>query len=382
MKKKFFNSQLKFAFLLGYICLPIFSSAQNFYLFIGTYTGSGSKGIYVYNFNASNGQASLVSNTDSATNPSYLTVARNGKYVYAVNETNGSNPGRVSAYSFDKKEGSLHFLNTQFSGGDDPCYVAASADNHWLTVANYSSGSAAIFPLNKDGSLQPYSQLMQTYGSSINKERQERSHIHETVFSPDNAYLFTPDLGTDKIMIYRFQSKNKKPLSPSNPPYVTTGPGSGPRHITFHPNKKFAYLISELAGTVTTYRYGNGKLLELQKISTHPEGFKGAIGAAEVEISPDGNFLYASNRGDQNSLTIFYINPITGKLKLIGYQSTLGKAPRHFMIDPTGNFLLVANQDSDNIVIFKRNKKTGMLNETGEQIHLPKPVCLQMIAVK
>ena len=297
-------------FLFAFIFISFCCSAQNFYLFMGTYTGTGSKGIYVYSFNALTGKTKWISNTDSVTNPSYLTVSRNGNYVYAVNETNGANPGRVSAYSFNKKSGELHFLNTQFSGGDDPCYVATNADDKWLAVANYSGGSAAVFPLNKNGSLQPYSQLIQNSGSSINKERQEKAHVHETVFSPDNGYLFTPDLGTDKVMIYKFNPLHKKPLKPSSPAYVSAIPGNGPRHITFHPNKKFAYLINELSGSVTVYKYNNGKLTELQNISTHPGEFKGIIGSAEICVSPDGKFLYASNRGDENSITIFSIHSI------------------------------------------------------------------------
>lgn len=383
MKKRFFDMRkMRLTFLFAFIFISFFCSAQKFYLFTGTYTSTGSKGIYVYSFDASTGTAKWISNTDSTTNPSYLTVSKNGNYVYAVNETNGANPGRVSAFSFNKKNGALHLLNAQFSGGDDPCYVATNASDKWLTVANYTSGSAAIFPINKNGSLQPYAQLIKDSGSSINKDRQESAHVHETVFSQDNAYLFTPDLGMDKVMIYKFNPAGKKPLTPSNPPYVSIKPGSGPRHITFHPNKKFAYLVSELAGSVTAFKYNNGKFFQIQSISAHPEDFKGTIGSAEINVSPDGKFLYVSNRGDENTITIFSINSITGKLKLVGYQSTLGKAPRNFIIDPSGNFLLVANQDTDNIIIFKRDKKTGLLKETGEQIHVPKPVCLQLIPMK
>lgn len=364
-----------FFFLLSSSC----SIAQRFYLLIGTYTGTGSKGIYVYDFNAQTGKAKWVSNTDTITNPSFVTFSHNGNFVYAVNETNGANPGRVSAFSFNKTSGKLKFLNTVLSGGDDPCYVAAGNNNKWVAVANYTGGSVAVFPVNKNGSLEPYSQLIQDSGSSINKVRQEKAHVHESVFSPDNNYLFTPDLGMDKVMIYKFKSTLKKPLQPASPAFVNATPGSGPRHITFHPNKKFAYLIHEMGGTVTAYSYNNGKLKEIQELPTHPVGFKGVIGSAEVFTSPDGKFLYASNRGDENTITIFSINPSTGKLKLIGYQTVFGKAPRNFIIDPTGNYLLVANQDSDNIVIFKRDKKTGLLKETKEQIKLPKPVCLQMI---
>jgi len=298
-----------------------------------------------------------------------------------VNETNGANPGRVSAYSFNRKNGTLGYLNTELSGGDDPCYVAVSNNDKWIAVANYSGGSVSVLPVNKNGSLQPISQVIQDSGNSNNKERQEKAHVHESVFSPDNAYLLTPDLGTDKVMIYHFSSSLSKPLHPSSPAFVTATPGSGPRHITFSPNKKFAYLIHELSGTVTSYSYYLGKLKEIQELPTHPEGFKGVIGSAEVSISPDGKFLYASNRGDENNITIFSINSVTGKLKLIGYQPVFGKAPRNFIIDPTGNYLLVANQDSDNIVIFKRNKNTGLLKDIQNRINLPKPVCLQIVKI-
>ncbi len=379
MNNNFFtNKLLRLTILLAFIFLSFWCAAQNFYLFVGTYTGSGSKGIYVYNFNASTGKVKLISSTDSVVNPSYLTVSHNGNYIYAVNETNGDHPGKVSAFSFNKNTGTLHFLNSQFTGGDDPCYVAINANDKWIAVANYTGGSLSAFQINKNGSLQPYSQLIQHTGTSVNKDRQEKAHVHETVFSPDNNYLLAPDLGMDQVSIYTFNPLQKKSLTASNPSYKAITAGSGPRHITFHPNKKFAYLINELSGTVVAYSYKNGRLTQLQEIATHPENFKGTIGSAEISTSPDGKFLYASNRGDENTITIFGVNADTGKLNLIGYQQTEGKAPRNFIIDPTGNYLLVANQDTDNIVIFKRNKKTGLLTATSDEIKLPKPVCLQL----
>ncbi len=355
------------------------AGAQNFFLAIGTYTTSGSKGIYIYNFNEQTGKVSWISNTDSCTNPSYITFSHDGNFIYAVNETNGANPGRVSAYSFNKNKGTLHFLNTVSSGGDDPCYLAINNGDKWLAVANYTSGSLSLFPVNKNGTLKNYSQFIQDSGTSANKERQEKAHVHESVFSPDQLYLLTPDLGVDKLMIYRFNAMAKKPLLAGTPPYIKTPPGSGPRHITFSPNGKFAYLIHELNGTVTAYSYNNGKLKEIQELPTHPAGYAGTIGSAEVQVSADGKFLYASNRGDENTITIFSVNPANGKMKLLGYQPVFGKGPRNFIISPKGNYLLVANQDSDNIVIFSRNKKTGLLKETGTRIKLPKPVCLQML---
>jgi 6-phosphogluconolactonase len=356
--------------------------SQNFYLVVGTYTNSGSKGIYAYDFNAQTGKVNLVNQTDSVTNPSFLILSHDANFIYAVNETNGADSGKVSAFSFNKNDGSIKLINTQLSGGDDPCHLSISDDGKWIAVANYTGGSLSVFPVNKDGSLEAHSQLFQDSGSSVNKERQEKAHVHEAVFSPDNKYLFTPDLGDDKVMIYTFNSTLKKPLKPSSPAFIKITPGSGPRHITFHPNKKFAYVISELNGSVMVYRYVGGKFTELQKIITHPKGFKGTIGSAEIVISPDGNFLYASNRGDENTITIFSINAVTGKLQLKGYNTTLGKAPRNFIIDPTGNYLLVANQNSDNIVVFKINKKTGLIKDIGEQINVPKPVCLQMVKRK
>lgn len=361
------------------LSISIGATAQNFYLFIGTYTNKGSKGIYVYRFNAATGTAQWVSNTDSASNPSYLAIAPNNKYIYAVNETHGDNGGNVSAYTFDNTTGKLTFINQQPTGGDDPCYVSVNKNNNWVMVGNYSGGSAAAFPVNTNGSLQPYSQLVQDSGSSANAKRQEKAHVHSTVFSPAQDYLFTPDLGTDKVMIYRFNPDSKKPLTPATPPYAAVTAGNGPRHFTFHPNEKFAYVMQELSGTVGVYRYSAGKLTLLQDVPTHPADYKGDIGSADIHLSPDGKFLYASNRGDENTITIFSVNPATGKLTLKGYQPTRGKTPRNFIVDPTGNYLLAANQNTDNIVIFKRNKQTGLLKATGKQIKVSMPVCLQLL---
>jgi 6-phosphogluconolactonase len=354
------------------------SNAQTFTLFVGTYTGSGSKGIYVYRFNSTSGKAEWVSNTDSAANPSYLAVSKDGKYLYAVNETGGSNPGRVSSYNFNKKTGKLNFINSQLSGGDGPCYVSVTKNNKWLAVANYSGGSLSAYPINNEGGIEPSAQFIQDTGSSANKDRQEKPHVHSAVFSPDEHFLFTPDLGTDKVMIYSFNPSAKKLLTPANPAFAKVAPGDGPRHLTFHPGEKFAYLMEEISGTVSAFKYNNGKLIFIQRIITHPKNYKGDIGSADIHVSPDGKFLYASNRGDENTITIFSVDPASGKLTLKGYQSTQGRTPRNFMIDPTGNYLLVANQDTDNIIVFKRNKQTGLLQQTDE-FKVPKPVCLKMI---
>lgn len=356
--------------------MSFYCSSQTYYMFVGTFTKKGSKGIYVYRFNCGTGKAELVSNTEGIASPSFLAIAPDKKHIYSVNETNGSTPGKVSAFSFDKLTGKLALVNQQATGGDDPCHLAISNNGKWLTVGNYSSGNVTVLSINKDGSLNPYSQLIQDSGKSVNKERQEKPHVHETVFGPKEEYLFTPDLGTDKVMTYKFNPASAKPLSAATPAFTTVTAGNGPRHITFHPNGKYAYLVEELSGSIGVYNYSNGKLNLVQHLATHPSDFKGAIGSAEIELSPDNKFLYASNRGDENNIAIFSVDPATGKLTLKGYQSTHGKAPRHFMIDPTGNFLLAANQDTDNIVIFKRNKQTGLLQETGNELKVSMPVCL------
>jgi 6-phosphogluconolactonase len=354
------------------------SIAQSFYMFIGTYTDKGSKGIYVYRFNASTGKANMVSNTEGVENPSYLAIASNNKYVYAVNENAGHAAG-VSAFSFDSSTGKLSLINKQFSGGDHPCYVTVSKNNNWVLAGNYSGGNLTAFKTNADGSINPYNQLVQHSGAGSNKSRQEKAHVHSTVFSPDEKYVFAADLGMDKVMIYKFNGADEKPLQESDPSYLSTEPGSGPRHFTFHPNKNFAYLIEELSGEVQAYKYQNGNLTSIQRIATHPPGYKGAPGSADIHISPDGNFLYASNRGDENNIAIFSINKKTGLLKAKGTLPTGGKTPRNFIIDPTGKYLLVANQGTDNIVVFKRNQTTGMLQKTGEEMKVSKPVCIQLM---
>lgn len=369
---------MKYRLLLVSLLVTACSMAQDVNLFIGTYTGTGSKGIYVYKFNTNTGKATWVSNTDSMINPSFLAVSGNGKYVYSVSESGGNFPGKVNAFSFDKKTGKLTLINSQTSGGDNPCYVSVTKNGKWIAVGNYTGGNLSVFKTNTNGALKPTAQFLQHNGNSANTVRQEKAHVHATVFSPDEKYLFVPDLGIDKVMAYKFNAASDLPMEPAVEPFTQTKAGSGPRHITFHPNKRFAYLIQELTGTVEAYQYDKGKLTSIQNIATHNAEFKGQPGSADIHLSPDGKFLYASNRGEENNIAIFAVNQATGILESKGLQSTLGTKPRNFCIDPTGNFLLAANQDSGNIVIFKRDQETGLLTPTGEEIKIPKPVCLQM----
>jgi 6-phosphogluconolactonase len=374
----------RFILTLAIIAAMQTTNAQNneHYMLVGTYTSSGkSKGIYVYKFNSETGESTAVSSVATG-NPSYLTVSPDEKYVYAVHEVDRTNVGgAVSAFSFDKKTGTLTEINKQATGGDHPCYVATDKTGKWVFAGNYTSGSLSLFPVNKNGGLQPSSKLIQHYGKGAHPTRQDKPHVHCTYISPDNHWLFVPDLGIDKVMIYSFDAKTGK-LEEGKQPFSIATPGAGPRHFTFHPNGKYAYLIEELSGHVVAYRYEKGTLTELQRISTTPEGSTGFAGSADIHVSPDGKFLYGSNRGDFNTIVSYKIDPDKGTLTTLNFQSTLGKAPRNFNFDPSGNFLVVANQDSDEIVIFKRNKETGELTDSGKRIQVGMPVCIKWIPVK
>lgn len=364
-------------------CLFVFASlyanCQKYYLFIGSYTDSGSKGIYVYTFDASTGDAQFVNNTEGIVNPSFLTVSPNGKYVYACTETRTANTGNISAFAFDRKSGSLKFINKQSSGGDNPVYVSAHKNGKWVVCGNYTGGSVAALPINKDGSLGAATQVIKHTGKSIDSIRQDKPHVHSTIFSPDYNYVYVPDLGLDKVMIYGFLESSSMPLKSSVQHDVTTFPGSGPRHFAFHPTGHFAYLAEEMGGYVDVYKYAGGRLSPIQRTATHPEKATGPFGSADIHPSPDGRFLYVTNRAQENNVAIFSIKEKTGKLTLVGYEPTQGEVPRNFIVEPTGKFLLVANQLSGNIVIFKRNIQTGLLQATGKQIKVPEVSCLQML---
>lgn len=358
------------------ILLYIFAGAQKNYLLVGTYTTGKSQGVYVYHFNSATGDFDSVSMIKTP-NPSYLAVSPDQKFVYAVNENaKNGNGGEVAAFAFDKSDGKLSFINQQRSGGDDPCYVSVDKMGKWIAIANYTSGSLSVLPINKNGGVDSATTLIQHNGYSVNSERQQGPHVHCTIFSKDNKYLFATDLGTDKVMIYSFDERSGNVTEEGS---IMSEPGAGPRHFTFHPNNKFAYLIEEMTGTISSYRYVGGQFELLQNISALPPDYMGPVESADIHTSPDGRFLYASNRGESNTIGIFKIDQKTGWLTLLRHQSTLGKTPRNFNFDPSGNFLLAANQNSDNIVIFKVDKKTGLLSDTGKRINVGNPVCVKWI---
>ncbi|HTM98255.1 MAG TPA: lactonase family protein [Pedobacter sp.] len=343
--------------------------AQHYNLLIGTYTNKGtSEGIYVYDFNSLTGDTKLKSIAKNVVNPSYLALSADKKFLYSVNE-NGKN-SEVSAFSFDSKSGALQFLDKKPAEGADPCYIITNG--HKVLTANYSGGSVAVFATGQDGKFLETKQVIQHTGKSIDPKRQLSAHVHQIQLTPDKNYIVT-DLGEDQIYIYATRIDAPSELIQKS--VTKTNPGTGPRHLTFSPNGKFAYLAHEFNGKITAFRYSNAHLQKMQEIETTPKDFSGNVDAADIHVSADGKFLYESNRGDANSVSVFEIQS-NGTLKLVEIVSTLGKGPRNFSIDPSGNFLLVAHQYTNDVVVFNRNKKTGRLTDSGKRINVGAPVCL------
>lgn len=370
----YFMKKLTYLFILLLSISFVFAQSKTF-MFVGTYTdGKPDKGIYVYELNPTNGDLNLVFNAENIVNPSFLTVSPDGKFLYACTETKLPQHGNVSAFSINSKNGSLKFINKQSANGENPVYVSVHKNNKFVVSANYGEGNVTVLTKNADGSLNPFVQSIQFSGTSINKERQEKPHVHSANFSPKNDFLFLPDLGTDKIRTFKFDDRQKEPLNEANKLTINTEAGGGPRHMAFHPNQKFAYSIEEMSGNIVGYKYINGQLSKIQSIMSNQK--KADIySSADIHISPDGKFLYATNRVE-NTISIFKIAK-NGLLTLLGHESTFGETPRNFNIDPTGNFVIVANQSSNNIVVFRRNTKTGLLTKLSDDTKVLHPSCLQ-----
>ncbi|WP_091396115.1 lactonase family protein [Flavobacterium noncentrifugens] len=343
----------------------------NMDLLVGTYTHScDSKGIYVYDFNTETAAFKLKNNTDKAISPSYLTVSPDDKFVYSVNES--GKESTISSFKFQPKSGRLDLLNKQSSEGADPCYIINADQN--VISANYSGGTISIFKKNPDGSLAKAAQVIKHEGSSINKQRQESAHVHMVQFSPDKKFVLANDLGTDRIYLYQYNPASTNEILKFKDT-IAIKTGSGPRHLIFSPDGKFIYLLQELDGTITVFDYFNGKLQRIQEATLAQNGFKGQNGGAAIKISNDGKFVYATNRGEANTISLFEVNA-KGKLVHKKTISTGGKNPRDFTIVPGGKFVLVAHQDSNDIIIFNRNQATGELTNSGKKIELCSPVNL------
>lgn len=346
-------------------------------LFVGSFTeGKPANGIRVYEFDGISGGLELLYEQPNTINPSFLKISDDGRYLYSVMESQLPHYGKVASFAVDSINRNLSFLGSQDSGGRNPAHIALHPSGTYLVNSNYTDAGISVFSINPDGSLDPYHQLLEFKDSSIIRGRQDAAHLHSTNFSPDGKFLFGQDLGADKIRAFKVVLDNKLPLE--SRAAIAIKSGSGPRHFTFHPNGKFGYGISELSGKVTAYQYIDDNLIFLEdypSYATNQEIYR----AADIHISRDGKFLYASNRGpEEDSIAIFSIDQGTGKLLLVGHEPTYGKHPRNFCIDPSGQFLLVANQFSDNIVIFKRDTEKGFLTKLSEEIQMGNPSSLQM----
>ena len=361
-----------YTLLLSIFTLAALQAQENkLNLIVGTYTKScDSKGIYVYEFDSNTGDFSLKSNTENILNPSYLTVSSDNKFVYSVSENDKKSS--VSAFGYNSKSGKLDFINFQNPNGLNPCYIINDDKN--VITANYSSGNISVLGKNNDGSIGEVKQVVQHTGKSINAKRQEAPHAHMVYFSPDKKYVLANDLGTDKVYSYLYNPNSATEILKLKSSFDIK-PGSGPRHLIFSKNGKYVYVLQELDGTISSFSFANGLLEKVSESTVVASDFKGDVGAADIHISPDGKFLYATNRGTANDISVFKILK-KGKLEFVQRTSTLGKGPRNFTIDPTGNFLLVGHQYTNEIVIFKRDKTTGKLNDTGKKIALCSPVCL------
>lgn len=350
-------------------------------VYVGTYTSGESRGIYTYRMDPAEGELKPVGSI-RADNPSYLAIGAGRRFLYAVNEVTefaGKPGGAVSAFSIDQRTGALKFENQEPSLGGAPCYISVDRKDKFVLVANYVGGNVAVLPLQRDGRLKGAADVEQHSGSGANRERQARPHAHSFILDPANRFAFAADLGTDKIMVYRFDGTNGR-LAPNSPPWAQVKAGSGPRHFIFHPTGEYAYVINELDSTVTAFSYDKvrGVLTEIQTVSAVPAGFSGDNSCADIHLSPSGRFLYGSNRG-HDSIVVFRIDENTGRLAHVEHVPTGGKTPRNFCIDPTGNFLLAANQRSNTIVTFRIDPSSGRLRPTDRITEVPSPVCLKMI---
>jgi len=356
------------------VTLSSVMTAQSMPVYFGTY----GKGIYLSELNMDSGHLSEPVLVAETPNPSFIEVHPSGKYIYAVSEYEGS--GGVSAFAIVEGTQTLKFLNKQSSGGDGTSHITVDHAGKNVLTANYSSGNAAVIPILPDGSLGKPTGQIKHEGSSVNKDRQDAPHPHSINVSPDDRFVFVADLGNDKVMIHQLDN-SKGTITANNPPFAQMKPGAGPRHFTFHPSGKFAYVINELNGAVTAFSCdsASGALTEIQTITTLPEGFKGVNTSAEIRAHPNGKFLYGSNRGDFNSIVVYRIDPDKGTLTFVEHETAGINIPRNFNIDPTGAYCVVGNQGNNTVVVFRIDPATGKLEPTGQKLNLESPVCVRFL---
>lgn len=354
-------------------------SGKQFLAYFGTYTGKSSKGIYAARFDPAKGSFTSPILAADVVNPTFLALHPNGKWLYAVNETDdfeGKRAGALSAFSINNASGRLTLLNQKLSGGTGPCHVSIDKSGKCALVANYGSGSIATFKIESDGRLSDPASNIQNNGSSANPQRQTGPHAHQILADAANRFVFVCDLGLDKVMVWKFAPEQAL-LSAHEPAWASVKPGAGPRHLAFDSRNRFAYVVNELDSTLMAFSYDAkaGKLSEIKTLSTLSEGFKANNSGAEVQVHPSGKYVYTSNRGE-NTIALFAIEARTGVPRYIKAESVRGKTPRHFTIDPTGRWLIVENQDSNNVVVFAVSQRTGELSPVEGSLEVGAPVCL------
>jgi 6-phosphogluconolactonase len=361
-------------------------------MYVGTYTGPNSKGIYAYRFDAPTGQATPIGLVAETANPSFLAIDPIQRFLYAANEISdyqghkkddqkngGKKSGAISAFAIDRKSGKLTFLNQVSSHGAGPCYVSLDRTGKHVLTANYDGGSIAVFPVLKDGRLGEASAVIAHTGPTVDPLGAEP---HQIDLSSDNRFAIASYLGMDRLLVYRFDPA-KGTLAASDPPFAQLHPGARPRHFSFHPNHKVLYVLEEAASKIDGFSYdaANGTLRQIATVSTLPEGFKGDNTTAEIKVHPEGKFLYSSNRG-HDSIAVFAIDAATGMPRFLEAVPTGGKKPRNFEIAPGGSYLVAANQNSNNIMIFKIDPQTGHLTPTGQVLEVPSPACIKFAKIR
>jgi 6-phosphogluconolactonase len=359
-------------------------AAKEMWVFFGTHKDQPGHGFSVARFDTRTGSLTTPQFVQQAANPGFFVIAPDGKHIYVANEVDtyhGQPTGFVSAYSVDPATAQMTLLNEQPSAGAGTAYLSLDRTNHYLLVANYGGGTIAVFALNPDGSIGKQTAFFQHTGHSVNPGRQTAPHPHSIRMDPTNQFAIVPDLGLDKIFVYRFDVRDGS-LTPNDPPFASVAPGAGPRHMDFAPSGKFVYVMTELAGKVLVFSWDSsrGMLTPVQTISSLPAGFSGTNTSAEIRVHPSGRFLYCTNRGD-DSIAVFTVDAATGMLSYIQRVPTQGKMPRNFEFDPTAHWLLLSNHDSDNALVFKINLATGKLTQHGPPVSAPNPFAVRFLPI-
>lgn len=371
----------KLNLVMFFVLFSFMAISQNLtekeWFYVGTFTSEGAEGVYLCSFDPDSGSLRLEKVFKGFDNPSFLKISPDRRFLYVVNRSPRAvepSGGSVSAFRINGDK-SLSFLNKQLSHGEDPCHVDVSPDGNFVAVANYGSGSLALYPIEADGKLKPATSVIQNKGTGANPARQSGPHAHSIKFSPNGNEVFSPDLGIDKVVRFELD-KGSKTLKATGQPFLPVAPGAGPRHFDFHPAKDILYVINELNSTITCFGKSSGSWSDFQTVSALPPGYSETSYCADIHISKDGKFLYGSNRG-HNSIAVFVVEAYTGKLIPIDFVPTQGNWPRNFTLSPDGKYLLVGNQRSGNITVFRINSSTGIPEFTGNELKIPSPVCLE-----